>query len=135
MLMDDLTRFWSELVGRVGGPFTFRFVLQPAMAILFAMRDGIKDAHQQRPAYFWSIFHNAVERDHLLREGWTAVLRIIVLGVVMDLIYQVVVFRGLRPLELVVIVLLLAFVPYLLVRGPANRIARLWSHREGAPTR
>jgi hypothetical protein len=34
------------------------------------------------------------------------------------------VFRGVHPLQLVVIVLLLAFVPYLLLRGPVNRIAR-----------
>jgi hypothetical protein len=30
------------------------------------------------------------------------------------------------PFELVVIVLALAFVPYVIVRGPINRIARAW---------
>ena len=53
-----------------------------------------------------------------------AVARVIGLGAVIDLIYQIMVFRGVHPLQLVVIVLLLAFVPYLLLRGPVNRIAR-----------
>src|SRR5215470_7898532 len=43
---DLLTRFWSELVGRVHGPFSFRFLLQPLMAMLYATRDGIVDARQ-----------------------------------------------------------------------------------------
>jgi hypothetical protein len=38
--------------------------------------------------------------------------------------YQLIVFRWIHPVELVVVVLLLAFVPYLLIRGPVNRLAR-----------
>jgi len=64
-----------------------------------------------------------------LLEGGKAVARVIALGVVMDLVYQLLVFRRLRPLELVVIVLALAFVPYLIFRGPMNRIARAWMTR------
>jgi hypothetical protein len=45
---------------------------------------------------------------------------------VMDLIYQVIVFKTIHPLQLVVIVLGLAFVPYVILRGPINRIARRW---------
>jgi hypothetical protein len=41
-------------------------------------------------------------------------------------LYQVIVFKTIHPLQLVVIVLGLAFVPYLLLRGPINRIARHW---------
>ena len=37
--MEELfTRFWEDLVGRVGGPMTFRLILQPIMAIIFAIR-------------------------------------------------------------------------------------------------
>ena len=56
-LMDDMTtRFWTDLIGRLTGPMTFRLILQPAMASLLAVRDGIKDAKAGRPAYFWAIF-------------------------------------------------------------------------------
>ena len=35
-----LSRFWGDLMGRVGGPMTFRLILQPIMAAIFAVRGG-----------------------------------------------------------------------------------------------
>jgi hypothetical protein len=128
--MDELmTRFWSDLVGRTTtGPMTFRFVLQPLMALLYAYRDGLHDARAGRPPYFHTILTEPGQRTELLREGLKAVSRVIAFGVVIDTIYQVIVFRRIYPLELVVIVLLLAFVPYLLFRGPINRLFRQRTH-------
>jgi hypothetical protein len=59
----------------------------------------------------------------------TATARIILLGLAMDVIYQYLVFKTFYPAEALVVALLLAFVPYLLIRGPAMRIVR-W--RRGA---
>jgi hypothetical protein len=64
------------------------------------------------------------ERPRLLQEGLRQVLRVIVLGVVMDAIYQWIVFRWVYPIELLSVVLVLAFLPYVIVRGLANRIVR-----------
>jgi hypothetical protein len=124
--MDDdlLTRLSSDFFGRLEGPFSFRFVLQPLMAAMYAARDGIVDARRGTPPYFWSLLTRPGERWELLREGEHAVARVIALGVVMDAIYQLMVFRWIYPFELIVVVLVLAFVPYLLLRGPINRIAR-----------
>lgn len=127
---DLLTRFWSDLVARIHGPFSFRFVLQPLMALVFATRDGIVDARQGRPPYFWTIFTRPRERWDLLREGGNAVTRVIALGVVMDVIYQLMEFETIYSFQLIVIVLLLVFVPYVLARGPINRIARGWMTRK-----
>jgi hypothetical protein len=127
--MDDLlTRFFGDLIGRATGPMTFRLILQPLMALVCAYRDGAHDARAGRPPYLYTILTDPGERMELLREGFKAVARIIVLGVVMDAIYQVIVFQRIYPLELIVIVLLLAFVPYLLFRGPFNRLARRRTH-------
>jgi hypothetical protein len=128
--MDDLwTRIWSDLAARVHGPFSFRFLLQPLMGLIYAARDGIVDARQGRPPYFLSVLFTPDSRGALLREGWKAVLRVIGLGVVMDVIYQLTVLGTIYPFELIVIVLSLAFVPYVLARGPVNRIARVWMTR------
>ena len=127
--MDDLlTRFFGDLIGRATGPMTFRLILQPLMAIFYAYRDGVQDARTGRPPYLYTIITEPGERKELLREGFRAVARVIVLGVVMDAVYQFVVFKRIYPLELIVIVLLLAFVPYLLFRGPFNRLARRRMH-------
>jgi hypothetical protein len=126
--MDDLTTRWAELVGRTTGPMMFRFILQPLMAMFFAYRDGLHDARMSRPPYLHTILTEPVQRNELLAEGFKSVSRVIVLGVVMEAIYEVSVLRTFRPVELVVVVLFLAFVPYLLFRGPFNRLARRRTH-------
>ena len=127
---DVLTRFWSDLVGRVHGPLSFRFVLQPLMALVFATRDGIVDARQERDPYFWTIFTRPGERWDLLREGGRAVTRVMALGVLMDVVYQLLTFHRIYTAQLIVIVLALAFLPYVVFRGPINRIAKAWMTRK-----
>jgi hypothetical protein len=128
--MDDVVvRVWLDLIGRLHGPFSFRFVLQPATAAICAAHDGLSDAREGRPPYFWAIFTRSSERLTLLRDGWRHERRVILLGVVMDILYQLIVFRSLHVFELAVVVLALAFVPYMLLRGAVNRIARMWAVR------
>ena len=56
--MDDtLARFWNDMVGRLTGPMTFRLILQPVMATLFATLDGIKDARVGRPPLLLDNLH------------------------------------------------------------------------------
>lgn len=119
-----LTRFWENLGERVGGPMTFRLVIQPIVAMMLAIRDGMKDARQDRPAYFWAMIADRTCRLDLLRQGWKAVMRVFVLAIIIDAVYQLMEFRWFYPGEAIVVGLLLAFVPYLLIRGPANRIAQ-----------
>jgi TRAP-type C4-dicarboxylate transport system permease small subunit len=35
-------RFWHDILNRPGGPMSFRFFLQPTMAVMAAIHDGIK---------------------------------------------------------------------------------------------
>lgn len=127
--LEYLHRFWMDMVGRTEGPMTFRFFLQPTMALLMALRDGVKDAKAGRAPY-WSYIRDAdpLQRKAAWRGAVAAVTRILLLGVAMDVIYQFRVFGGFRyPLETLVISILLALVPYLLLRGPITRIARRWT--------
>ena len=118
------TRLWNDLIGRIGGPMSFRLLLQPAMAMIFAVRDGLKDAREGRPAYFYSLFTDPANRRSRLREGFKAVSRVFVFAIVMDLFYQVIVLRWFYPLQALIVAFVLAFLPYILLRGPVNRIAR-----------
>ena len=123
--MDDGGRFWSDIATRLlEGPFHFRFFLQPAMAALQALKDGAADARRGDPPFFWAQVSHPGDAWRMIRGGLGSVRRVIALGVVMDALYQLIVFRWIYPIELVVIVLLLAFVPYAALRGPVNRIWR-----------
>jgi len=119
-----ITRVLTGLSDRVGGPMTFRIILQPLMAGLLAMRAGLKDAREGRPPYLWTILTDSTQRVALVREGWKAVARIFVLAIVMDVIYQWIVRRWIYPGETLIVAVALAVFPYLLLRGPINRLAR-----------
>jgi hypothetical protein len=131
-LYDVTTRFWDEMVSRPSGPLAFRFILQPTIASILAIRDGYKDARDNRSPYLATILNDPARRMPRLREGIKAVTRVLCLGVVMEAVYQFIELKAFRPVEMIVIVVVLAFIPYLIVRGPAGRIARRWLQREHA---
>jgi uncharacterized membrane protein YjgN (DUF898 family) len=117
-------RFWHDLVERSDAPMRFRFVLQPLMAAIAAIHDGREDARAGRSPYFVTVLRNPQERVGRLREGLNATARIILLGLAMDVIYQLLVLKTFYPNEALVVALLLAFVPYLIIRGLVLRVAR-----------
>jgi hypothetical protein len=118
-----IVRGWTNIVSRFGGPMTFRVIVQPAMAAVLALFAGLRDAREHRPPYFWTLLRDPSQRGNLLRHGWKAIGRVFILAIVMDTIYQLIVLRWLYPGELLVVAILLAVVPYLLLRGPVNRVA------------
>jgi hypothetical protein len=117
----NLPRFWHDLVDRSTGPMKFRLIMQPLMAAIFAIRDGLKYARTGRSPYLTMM----VLRDpqqHVgrliegLNVGLNATARIIALAFVLDTIYQLLVLRTLYPFEALVVALLLGYVPYLITR-------------------
>ena len=132
---DFIIRVLTGLSNRVGGPMTFRIILQPLMACLFALRAGLKDAREDRPPYLWTILTDPTQRVPLLREGWRAVARVFVLAIVMDVIYQWIVQGWIYPGETLIVAVVLAVIPYLLVRGPLNRLARRWRRQPAVTNR
>ena len=121
-----LERVWRQMLERSNGPLSFRFILQPSVAAIVAIRDGFKDARAGRSPFFQTIIRQPRERIGRLREGLIATARIILLGIAMDVVYQLLVFKTFYPDEAVIIAFVLAFLPYVLVRGPVTRIARSW---------
>jgi hypothetical protein len=125
-----LGRLWVNLIGRIDGPLTLRLVLQPTTAAVFALRAGWKDARQGRVPYGWVILRDPIQRRDLLHEGWKDVAKVFVVTVIIDLVYQVIELRWFYPEEAVIVAAILALIPYLLLRGPANRIARRLQHAQ-----
>jgi uncharacterized membrane protein YhhN len=122
--MDDiLRRFLGNLIGRSSGPMNFRLVIQPTVASILAIRAGIKDAREGRPAFLWAAITDSAYRPVLLRHGWQDVGKVFLVAAILDSIYQLMVHRGVFLLELVVVATVLAIIPYVLIRGPVSRIA------------
>ena len=112
-----------------------RFFLQPAMSTIFAVRDGIRDARTGRSPYFWTIMSDPGKRQARLREGAVSTGKIILLAILLDVIYQYIAFKSVYPAEAVIVAIVLAFIPYFLIRGPVARIARWYLSRSPSRSR
>lgn len=128
--VDFVMRLWADLLARPRGPFGFRLAVQPMMALLLAVRDGVHDAKTGRSPYFWTVLHDPPERARRVREALRATATVGGLALALDVIYQLKVRGWVYPGEAVGIALLLALFPYSAMRGPADRIARRWIARQ-----
>ena len=128
-IQDIVLRQWNDFVVRLSGPMSFRFILQPLMAIAIAIRGGMRDARQGRPPTFWAVLTDPQHRGDRLREAIREIWRVLALGLVMDLIYQITQFKTFYPVEATIVVLGCALLPYLIARGIVNRVVRWWHDR------
>jgi hypothetical protein len=130
------TQVWEMLIGREHGPLAFRIIVQPLVAALLAIRAGLRDARAGRSAYGWTVTTDPAQRRQLIREGWKDVGRIFIAAVLIDVIYELIVFRWVYPGQPLIVATFLALPPYFVVRGLANRFARYWLHKsfETPPT-
>lgn len=121
---DPFTRMFENIVARTSGPMHIRLLLQPTMALIFGIRDGIRDAREGNPPYFWAIFAQPGRRRDLIRSGWKSIGKVFVLAVILDAIYQLIALHWFYPGEALLTAFTLACIPYLLIRGPVNRMLR-----------
>jgi hypothetical protein len=117
-----LTNFVADFISRFDGPLHFWLFVQALMAVLLAVRDGTRNARGERGAYLWSLFTDPGERRYLLESGWKGIAKVFVLAFLLDIVYQLLEWRGLKPLQALLTAIVLAAIPYALLRGPVNRL-------------
>ena len=122
--MDNfVTRVLSDLVGRVEGPLKLRLVIQPLVACIFAVRAGLRDAREGKSPYFWALAFDAGHRRQLLGQGWRDIAKLFVAAVILDVIYQFIALHTVYPGEAVVVAIVLAVIPYALIRAAVGRLS------------
>ena len=120
---EHLGRVWTSLVGGLTGPLKFRFVLQPLVALLLALRAGMRDAREGRSPFFWALATDRGHRRGHLSRGWADVGKLFITATLVDFTYQLIVNRRIYTLQSLLVATTLAFVPYVLLCGVFNRIA------------
>ena len=115
---------WDMLSGRHRGPLSLRILAQPAVAAAIGLRAGYKDARVGAAPYGWLIGTRSELRGALLREGWSHVGIAFLAAAMIDVIYELLVFRWIYPIQVAIVATTLAVLPYTLVRGLSNRLIR-----------
>lgn len=135
MLEEVFARGWENLIGRWGGPMWFRLLMQPGVAIFFAVRAGLRDARLGKPSILCDLLSDPITRQERFRQVWKDVGTVFIVALVLDSIYQVIVQGGIFALELLITAAVLALVPYVVSRGLFTMIAK-WAGvgKQSVPT-
>jgi len=117
-------QFLEDLPQRFSGPGRFRFVLQPLIAMLVGWRGGLGDARAGRPPYLYGLFMDGENRRELIRSGITAIRNLVAMGILMDALAQLLIYRQVHPGAALVVGPILICLPYAMARALTNRVAR-----------
>ena len=121
-------QFLEELPARFTGRGRLRFILQPTIAILLGVRGGLADARAGNPPYLLGLLLHGERRGELMRSGLAAIRNLLAMGIVLDLVFQLVLYRSVHPGAALVIGPILICAPYALSRAATNRVAR-WTRK------
>ena len=128
-ILEIVMRGAAQLLGRASGPLHLRLVIMPTVVTCLAVRAGLADARRGRPPFLCAVLTRAAERPQLIRSAAKDIWRVFMVALVLDTVYQVAVLRFLYVVQLLIVAVVCAVVPYVLVRGPVTRVARALNDR------
>jgi hypothetical protein len=117
-------QFLEELPQRFTGPGRFRFILQPTIAIFLGIRGGLADAKTKNPPRLISLLFHAGRRRELLRSSVAAISTLLAMGIIMDVVFQLVLYRAVHPGAALLVGPLFICFPYALSRALTTRLAQ-----------
>jgi hypothetical protein len=118
-------QFLEELPQRFTGPGRLRFIFQPLLAILLGIRGGRADARAGNPPFLSGVLFDAGRRKALLRSAAAAITTLLAMGIILDIVFQFVLYHEAHPGAALVVGPILICLPYGLSRALTNRLARL----------
>jgi len=117
--------FIEDIPRRLTGPGRFRFVIQPLIAVILGIVGGLSDARAGRPPYLYGIlFHRHLRRD-LVKTGFSIIVNLLLMGILLDAVFQRIIFGVTHPFAALLIGPILIVTPYAVARAFSNRLARL----------
>lgn len=116
-------QFLQELPQRFTGAGRLRFILQPVIAVILGISGGLADAKAGHLPFLFGLLFGAGTRRELLLSGVAAVRNMVALGIIMDIVFQLVLYHSVHPGAAVVIGPVLICFPYALSRALTTRLA------------
>jgi hypothetical protein len=111
------------------GPGHLRFFIQPALAILLGIIDGIRDAKAGRPPYILGLIRNPGHEPHRFRELFERLTVPLVLAIALNVVFQLIIRGGYHPLPTIGYAVVFIAFPYCASRALSNRVATRRRHR------
>jgi hypothetical protein len=99
-------------------------MITPAVALIFAIRAGLRDAREGHPPFLWEVLTKPAERQRLRRSWWKDIGKMVIVALITDAVYQLYVLRAFYVFQALILIVVLAMGPYALVRGITTRLTR-----------
>jgi hypothetical protein len=115
--------FIEDIPKRLTGPGRFRFLLQPAMAIILGFLGGRADARAGRPPYLYGILLHRELRGEFVKSGYETVANLLLMGILLDAIFQWVILGVSHPGAALIVGPVLIVLPYAIARALSNRFS------------
>ena len=115
--------FLEDIPKRFYGPGRFRFVLQPLVAVILGILNGLADARAGSPPYLYGVLLHRDLRSDLVRHGLSTVANLVLMGILMDAIFQRIILGVAHPGPALLLGPVLICLPYALARSLSNRLA------------
>ncbi|MBP9192418.1 MAG: hypothetical protein KBF96_07695 [Ignavibacteria bacterium] len=131
--MEDWISKFLDAVGiRHDGPMAFRIILQPTMSLIYAIVAGVRDAKAGRKPLLEAFIFGDTERSRkdILKEIWKDIGKVFILAVIMEVIFEIIEFKTVHPLAVLRVAFWLAIVPYMIMRGPVERIVEMFFNKK-----
>lgn len=116
--------FIDDIPKRMSGPGRFRLVLQPLIAAVLGSRSGFADARSGRPPYLSGVLFNQAFRHELLKSGFKHLVNLLLMSILLDSVFQWMIFGSSHPAAALVVGPILVAAPYGVARALANRFMR-----------
>ncbi len=116
-------QFVEELPQRFTGPGRLRFILQPMVAIVLGIRGGFRDAKAGHPPYLFGLLFSSGHRREFFKSGVAAIRNLLALGIILDVVFQVIIYKTVHPGAALMVGPILICFPYALSRALTTRLA------------
>jgi hypothetical protein len=117
--------FFADIPKRLMGPGRFRFILQPLIATILGIRNGLADERAGRPPYLWGVLFHGKLRRELIKSSFKTVANLLLMGILMDSVAQWLILGISYPGAALVVGPVLVMGPYVVARALTNRLVRL----------
>jgi hypothetical protein len=115
-------QFIEELPQRFTGPGRLRFILQPMVVIVLGIRGGLRDAKAGNPPFLFGLLFSAGRRRELIRSGVAAIRNLLAFAIILDFVFQLVLYRSVHPGAALVVGPILICLPYAVSRALIIRV-------------
>lgn len=114
-------QFFDDMFARLAGPGRLRFIVQPTVAVLLGVRDGVRDLREGVLPFLWVFVQKKLRRKSLVH-AFQSIRDLVSIAIVLDVIFQFIIFDAVHPGAALLLGPVLIAVPYAVSRSLTTQI-------------